>query len=127
MGEHEEQAFVINWAGLLERKYPPLQVLHAIPNGAKLPWRRVKGKRFSPEAMKLIAEGLKKGVPDLSLPYPNKGYHGLYMEAKFGKNKPTPEQEWWLDRLTEYGYLAVPCWGAMEMIEVLKEYLDITE
>jgi hypothetical protein len=105
---------------------PELRLLHAIPNGAKLPWLRDKrGQRFSPQAFKLKAEGLRSGVPDLCLPAPRKGYHGLYIELKHGDNKPTDDQVWWLDRLSEQGYLALVCWEADEAIEAIGEYLGI--
>lgn len=128
MSEHAEQATVIDWACLMESSYPELALLHAIPNGAKVPYKRIgKGKTFSPEGVKLKREGLKRGVPDLSLPVPRHGYHGLYIEMKYGDNKPTEHQEWWLDRLTEQGFLAVACWGADEAIETICEYLDIPQ
>lgn len=130
--EHDEQAAVFGWADLMASQYPELALLYAIPNGAKLPYRKVtntrtgKVTRYSPEANKLIAEGLKKGVPDQCLPVSRKGYHGLYVELKrINSGKLSEEQKWWLDRLAEQGYLAVACWGAQEEIEVLSEYLDI--
>jgi hypothetical protein len=70
MSEHTEQAAVIQWAMMQnQEQYPELRLLHAIPNGAKLPYAKNKrGGRYSSEAGKLIDEGLKSGVPDLSLP-----------------------------------------------------------
>lgn len=120
MGEHEEQATVIAWAGLLSNQHPELDMLFAVPNGARLSkggygWR------------KLEAEGAKKGVPDLLLLVARKGYHGLAIELKYKTNKPTSEQAAWLDRLTEQGYLAVAAWGADEAIEILSEYLEIRQ
>lgn len=83
MSEHDEQANVIEWARRSSGAYPCLAWLHAIPNGAKLPWRQnAKGQRYSPEANKLKAEGLTPGVCDLFLPYPARGFHGLYVEMK---------------------------------------------
>lgn len=126
MSEHDEQVKVMQWAGLKEFRYPELGLLHAIPNGAKLPWRRNRnGRRFSPEASKLKAEGLKAGVPDMSLPVARQGYHGLYVELKAGSNQPTDEQVWWLDRLAAQGFLAVVCRGAEDAIETIAEYLGI--
>lgn len=125
MSEHDEQSALFAWAALLAPQYPALAMMYAIPNGAKLPYRIKNGKRWSPEAQRLKAEGLRPGVPDWCLPVPRGVYHGLYCEMKWRDNKPTPEQEWWLDRLMEYGYLAVACWGAHDASEVLCEYLDI--
>jgi len=136
MTEHDEQAAVIEWARYHENQYPDLALLHAIPNGA---W--FAGKWGT--AKKMLAEGLKKGVPDLCLPvvraYPPASkeiirflpelpiliHHGLYIEMKTAKGRVRPEQQWWLDRLTEQGYKAVVCRGADEAIAVIKEYLGI--
>lgn len=124
--EHEQQTLVIDWAEINSIAHPELRLLHAIPNGAKLPWMRDKrGQRFSPQALKLKAEGLRSGVPDLCLPVPRKGYHGLYIELKHGDNKPSEDQVWWLDRLNELGYQALVCWEADEAIEAIGEYLSI--
>jgi hypothetical protein len=128
MSEHDEQATVIQWANLMAGQYPELGLLFAVVNGAKLPYFKTKGKngqtyRFSPEAKKLKDEGLRPGVPDLCLPVARKGFHGLFIEAKYGDNKPTPEQTAFLDALADQGYLAVVCWGAEEMIETITEYL----
>ena len=70
------------------------------------------------------AEGLKAGVPDLCLPVARQGYHGLYIEMKYGRNKPTAKQKWWLEKLAEQGYKTIVCWGADEAIAVLEDYLE---
>jgi hypothetical protein len=116
MGEHDEQAAVITWATVMSGAYPELALLYAIPNGAALAGKHRAWR-------KLEAEGAKSGVPDLCLPVARHGYHGLYIELKFGSNKPSDKQAAWLDRLTEQGYLAVACWGADEAIETIGDYL----
>jgi hypothetical protein len=124
--EHEEQAAVVAWASNNEWLMPDLALLYAVPNGARLPWRKGKGgKRYSPEAMKLKAEGLKSGVPDLCLPVARGGYHGLYIEMKRGDNKPTENQTKMLDALAAQGYLAVVCYGHNDAIDTLSEYLQL--
>lgn len=123
MAEHDEQAAVINWAQLMAGQYPELDLLYAIPNGAGLRHSVKNGRRYSPEAQKLKAEGMRPGVPDLCLPVARKGWHGLYIEMKYKKNKPSAAQEAYLNRLTEQNYLAVVCWSAEETIETLVDYL----
>jgi len=124
--EHDQQVFVLEWAERMAYQYAELALLYAVPNGARLPWKKDRhGQRYSPEAMRLKAEGLKAGVPDLCLPVPRQGFHSLYIELKQGKNKPTEAQIWWLDQLARQGHLAVVCWGAEEAIGVLREYLGI--
>lgn len=52
------------------------------------------GRRNKAEAAKLKAMGVRKGIPDLFLPIPRQGYHGLYIETKKIKNgKVSPDQQ----------------------------------
>lgn len=123
MSEHDDQVALMHWVAIHAPSAPELNLLYAVPNGAKLPYRGKGKNRFSPEALRLKDEGMKPGIPDLVLPVARKGFHGMYIELKHGKNRPTPEQIWWNDRLTEQGYLAVVCWGWKEAAQVLAEYL----
>lgn len=80
------------------------------------------GLRGKAEAARLKAEGVKAGVPDLCIPIARGGYHGLFIEMKFGRNKPTDEQMKWLSTLERNGYMATVCWGAEEAIAVIEQY-----
>lgn len=124
MTEHAEQVAIFEWAKLRESIYPELELFYAIPNGAKLPYRRNKYGRYSPEALRLLAEGLKPGIPDMCLPVPRGGYCGLYIELKHGRNKPTPAQVRIRELLTQQGYLAVVIWEAENAISLLENYLS---
>ena len=55
---------------------------------------------------------------------PNKKYHGLFIEMKYGKNKPTENQKKWIDYLNGVGYLACVCYGADEAIKLINEYIE---
>lgn len=112
--EHEEQKILIQWTKLQENKYPELRLLFAIPNG---------GARHIAVARKLKSEGVKAGVPDLFLPVGRSGYHGLFIEMKAGKNKPTEDQIGWLEALEDEGYLAQVCWGFEEAKAMILGYL----
>lgn len=126
MSEHDEQVRLIKWAKQQAHFCPELALLYSTPNGAKLPYHKDRrGHRYSPEAMRLKAEGLKSGVPDLCLPVARQGYHALYIELKYDDNKPSEAQEWWLGELARQGCLAVVCWGADDAIGVLQEYLGL--
>lgn len=108
MSEHDEQTALIIWARMMSTATPALGWLFAVPNGAKLPYRKnAKGQRFSPEAMKLKAEGLTPGVPDLFLPFPARGYHGFFIELKApGKMKEVrPGQVEFMAWAESVGYL----------------------
>ena len=59
--EHESQVAVINWCRMARKDYPEAQRIFAIPNG---------GARHVAVAIKLKAEGVRQGVPDLCLPVP---------------------------------------------------------
>ena len=115
--EHSDQVAIFQWAALQSGAYPELELLFAIPNGAAM-----KSKRH---AVRMKAEGLKAGVPDMFLPVARGGYHGLWIEQKYNRNTPSDKQEWWLDRLHEQGYLAVVCYSTDESIKVIQEYLGI--
>ncbi|MHC4748268.1 MAG: VRR-NUC domain-containing protein [Planctomycetota bacterium] len=124
--EHKEQVEIFRWARDMESYVPELALLHAVPNGAKLPWRRNRaGKRYSPEAMRLIKEGLKAGVPDICLPVPRDGYHGFYIELKVGSNKPTDKQKQWLVALAEQGYRVDVQYGAEAAKRAICDYLGV--
>lgn len=120
MSEHTEQCAVIQWARLHEERYPALKLLFAVPNG---------GYRNKVTAIKLQEEGVKSGVPDLLLPIARKRVYstwaGLAIEMKDGKNKTTPNQDWWLQSLSDYGWCTQVCHSADEAIKAISEYLGI--
>ena len=99
----------------MRAKWPDLDLLYAIPNGA----RTTMGV-----AKKLRAEGLKRGVPDLCLPVSRGGYHALYIEMKRQKlGQLSPEQRRWGDLLRAKGNLVVVAKGADRATELLAAYL----
>lgn len=111
--EHEQMA-LIQWAELEKGAYPVLGRLFHIPNG---------GHRNKATAGRLKAAGVKKGVPDLCLPVPLGGYAGLYIEMKYGANKPTPEQRDWIDFLSSAGYRVDVCYGCEDAIRAIMRYI----
>lgn len=116
--EATEQMRVIDWCRWHENRYPALQLIHHIPNG---------GSRNTLEAANLKAEGVKAGVPDLFLPVPLGEYHGLYVEMKWGKNKTTEKQNWWLEHLAQQGYKTDVCYSAEAALIRITKYLGIWE
>lgn len=112
--EAAEQEALIAWCGWQQVKHPELKLLYHVPNG---------GSRNQLEAANLKRQGVKAGVPDLCLPVARNGFHGLYIEMKYGRNKTTEAQEEWLKNLTEQGYFTAVCYGAEEAEKVLLEYL----
>ncbi len=114
--EATEQEQVMLWCSYVAIRHPELNLLYHVPNG---------GSRNEIEAANLKRQGVKAGVPDLALPVARNGYHGLYIEMKFGKNKASEKQKWWIEQLQEQGYKAVICYGAEEAIETLKAYIGV--
>lgn len=116
--EATEQMRVIDWCRWHENRYPLLQLIFHVPNG---------GSRNVLEAANLKAEGVKAGVPDLCLPVPQQGFHGLYVEMKWGKNKTTENQDWWLAQLEQLGYKTEVCYSAEAALIIISKYLGIWE
>lgn len=117
ISEHDEQAQAIAWARANADSYPPLRWLFAIPNG---------GHRHIRQAALLKEEGVLRGVSDLCLPFPNKLYHGLYIEVKRVNGRHSDirkEQFEFMDWANGQGYLAVVCFGAEEIKTALLDYL----
>lgn len=112
--EHDEQVALFQWADMHSRRWPCLARMFAIPNG---------GKRAALTAVRLKAEGVKAGVPDVFLPWPVGGWCGLWIEMKYGSNKTTAEQRDWLAWLGINGYKTAVCWGAEEAQRVIEDYL----
>lgn len=78
--EANEQEALFRWAAFVRGRFPEIDLLYHIPNG---------GSRNRLEAANLKRQGVKAGVPDLCLPVASGKYHGLYIELKYGKNKPS--------------------------------------
>ena len=111
--EAAEQEKVIAWARANERNYPYLQLLHCSLNGVKM---------TKAQAGRAIAQGMLSGVPDLFLPVPKNGYHGLFIEMKYGSNKVTENQEKFLQNAANVGYAVSVCYSAQEAIKRIEDY-----
>ena len=114
--EQQEQAAVIEWSLLTANKYPELWMLYHIPNG---------GKRDPIEAKHLQQAGVRRGVPDLCLPVARGQYHGLYIEMKSEGGKTSPEQDDWIEALTEQGHYVEVCHGWESAVRVIEWYLKL--
>ena len=115
--EAQHQAAVIKWSqqATIRSRWPELELLHHIPNG---------GTRDPVEAKHLKQQGVKRGVPDLCLPVPRKGFHGLYIELKTEKGRATDEQKWWGEQLTIQGYCWRVCHGWEDAAQTIEAYLE---
>ncbi|MDD6083800.1 MAG: VRR-NUC domain-containing protein [Oscillospiraceae bacterium] len=115
--EAAEQTALFRWAGFMSGQFPEIEMLYHIPNG---------GSRNKIEAAHLKQQGVKAGVPDLCLPVARGEYHGLYIELKYGKNKPTENQKRWIKLLRSQNYKAEVVYGWEEASKIILEYLKST-
>jgi hypothetical protein len=110
--ENEEQRRLIQWF----KAAHPNTLFYAVPNG---------GRRDLVTAAKLKATGVKPGVPDLVVPVPKNGYHGLYIELKRVKGGQLSQyQNDWITKLKANGYKAEVCAGADAAMAVINAYLQ---
>ena len=114
--EHSEQVALFDWARENEARHLQLGLMFAIPNG---------GKRHIGTGVKLKKEGVKSGVPDIFLGVPRNGKHGLFIELKVGKNKPSKNQLWWIHSLRAEGYAVEVCYGFLEAQTAIIDFLGI--
>ena len=110
--QHESnlQKQCVKWFKLC---YPDL-ILFSVPNG---------GSRNKIEAKRLQEEGVLAGVSDLILLYPNKDYHALCIEMKYGKNGQSENQKIFERKVKEFGYKYVVTDSFDKFREIIFEYL----
>lgn len=113
--EADYQQQVVEWARWAHRsgKYPNLDLLHCSLNGVKL---------SALQATKSKQQGMLSGVPDLFLPVPMGGYHGLFIEMKSEKGRLTENQQWFLSNAESLGYKTAVCYSAKEAIDAIEAY-----
>lgn len=113
--ESDEQKLLFEWIEWAKVKYPELALCYHVVN---------EGRRSYATGRRMVAEGLRKGVPDICLPVPNMRYTALYIELK-RKNggRLSNEQRGWIDALNRVGNLAVVCHGFEEARDTILEYL----
>jgi len=125
--EDGNQAALFCWAATVTSQYPQLKWLFAIPNG---------GSRHIAEATKMVATGLRRGVPDVFLPEPyfdcedDVRYHGCFIEMKIEKRRKQKnggledDQIEWIEALQKAGYYCKVCYNWIEAKETLIAYLE---
>lgn len=108
--ESQEQIQLIQWC----RQFPWGQFLFHIANES------VGGYGWMIRNRQM---GIRKGVPDLFLPVPMQGYHGLFIEMKSPKGRLSHEQGQWLKALNTFGYRVAVCKSFDEAKNELEEYM----
>lgn len=113
--EHDEQVALFACIDAHLRHYPDLALAFAVPNG---------GFRAMCTAVRLKAEGVRAGVPDILLPVSRRGYLGLALELKTRTGVVSAQQEWWLSQLKRHGWRTEVCRGWEAAWDTLREYLE---
>lgn len=115
--ESAEQTWLFQWAQTMATlKWPELALMYHIPNG---------GSRNKIEASRLKAQGVKRGVPDICLPVPRGGYHGMYIEMKRQQGGTvSTEQKDYIEALRNQGYRVEVCKGFQAAADVIEEYME---
>lgn len=113
--KHEESHLQIACVRWFRYQYPGI---------APLFWKNAnEGKRSKALGGISKAEGLQSGVPDLFLAKPSRGWHGLFVELKIGKNKLTDNQRQMIEILTANAYKCEVVRSIDEFMNVIWEYL----
>ncbi|MDB4312154.1 VRR-NUC domain-containing protein [bacterium] len=99
----------------MEVKYPKVKFTYTMGDVRLTPKQAVKAKKM----------GYGKGISDMIFYKACHGYHGLAIELKRSeKEKPTPEQQEWIDYFNEEGYFAYCAKGQDEAMAILDHYLN---
>ena len=120
--EYLEQCKVFEWAFYNSKKYPALEFMFASQSGEKF--------KSALQGARAKKAGMRAGVPDIFLPYPNNEYAGLFIELKRpivkGESKPviSDSQHKYLLYLASVGYKAIVCYGANDAIVEILNYLN---
>ena len=113
--EHHEQAALFREATIRARQDPFWLLLYATPNAFK---------RTKRQGAYMVAEGLKKGIPDICLPVARGGYNALYIELKRVRGSRTSDaQKEWRSKLQLAGNCSEICKGAQAAADLIRLYL----
>lgn len=126
--EHAHQCAVFCWAQQYQKKYKvkygeehlALKWMHAIPNG---------GERTKSQAARMVAEGVKSGISDISIPQACHGYSGFYLEMKRedGGGGESKNQIAFGEYVVTQNFFYRCCNGWEEAVRYIKWYLNLEE
>lgn len=116
ISEAQHQIALFSWARneVVLKKYPELELMFAINNGLILSiGQAVKAKRM----------GTNKGILDILLPIPRKGFICLFIEMKTEGGRLSVYQKEKIEKLTKVGHKCVVCYSSKEAIDEILDYL----
>lgn len=113
--EVADQMALFDWLTYVgRRQYPVLAWCFHCPNGELRSWK---------VATRLQRMGVQRGVPDVLLLAPRRGYTGLAIELKAPGRAATAPQRAWHAWLTSQGYAVRVCVGWEAARDVLVWYV----
>lgn len=140
MNHHEStlQRRVIKWShNFFMANYPHLMVEREdkveMPSGksvtvytkvAPIYWTKNEGKRTRKQRRSIQGMGLRKGIPDLTMPIRTKDYGGMYIELKHGANTPTYEQLSWKALLTSQKFNTIIAYTFEEATNAIMQHME---
>ncbi len=111
--ESKLQDLILKW---LEYTLPHIRKrICSIPNS---------GLRSKAEGARQVQLGLKAGMPDLFMFMSYGGFHGLFIELKWGKNTLTDSQSAVLKDLIDGHYCCAVCYSFEEAQATIKAYIS---
>lgn len=128
--EGQIQSLYIKWlAGVPAPGKPGRKLgdyVFAIPNGIWIPGDLQTRIRI---IMNMRRQGMKKGIPDVTIALPLHGYHGAFIELKrdakqIQPSNIQPEQREWLERLRDVGYFVEMAVGLQEACAAVGRYMS---
>ncbi len=93
-------------------QYPDLLYTHVANEGKRSRWEQYLIKYL----------GVKAGVPDLLIFDPKGKYNGLAIEFKIKYNKPTENQERWLNELKMRNWACFIIYNYDDAVELINKY-----
>jgi hypothetical protein len=114
--EEDLHRLVFAWIFAMQRTHPILDFMMHVPNG---------GGRSKGEAGKLKAMGVRRGVPDVLCPFKCSGFNGFACELKAPNGKCSPEQNMFLTKAKNDGWLVGVCFTFDEFVSLANLYLGV--
>lgn len=112
--EGAHQSAFMAWCQQYKQE-PRLMFAFHIPNG---------GLRTAREGYRLVAQGVRKGVPDIFIPIPSAGFHGLWIEFKRGSGVMSEHQIKWQDFLISQNYFHIVAYDYLQAVDATLKYLS---
>ncbi len=98
-----------------------LRFIFAIPNGGARDSNKDKAAFVGGQ---LKAQGVKRGVPDIFVPIPRHGLHGLWIEMKRADGGTvSKEQKEFLAYARSAGYAGMVAYGWLEAAEAIRQWM----